>query len=53
LEIYLQVGEDGDWQKVLKDDQIRQKRIRGHSIADFKAVLAQRLKQHFSNQRDM
>lgn len=43
----------GDWQKVLKDDHARQKLIRGHSIADFKTVLTQRLKQHIANQREM
>ena len=52
LEI-LQVNVSGDWQKVLKDDQARQKRIRGHSIVDFKTTLTQRIKQHVANQREV
>lgn len=49
----LQVNVSGDWQKVLKDDQARQKRIRGHSIVDFKTALTQRIKQHVANQREV
>ena len=48
----LQVGDNGEWQAVTTFDQMRHKRIRGHSTADFKNILTQRLKQHIDNQRE-
>jgi hypothetical protein len=52
FEKIVQVAHDGDWHPVTLFDHTRQKRIRGHSIKDFKSTLTERLKQHIANQRD-
>jgi hypothetical protein len=48
----MQVGHDGDWHPVTLFDQTRQKKVRGHSVKDFKSILTERIKQHIDNQRD-